>query len=148
METLLDSSHLRPMVKKYLSLFQTENAPRKDVLERGVLLALLPSFPVLLLGIVWIVALLSKWTWMLQVLDGVPEHDRIFVTFWMIWGLAGIVMEIMAMRNFAKTIRGLNLMSVAAALMTPVALVFLYASASFAMISYDALLHPGVNPLP
>lgn len=135
-------------MKKLLSLFQTEGAPRKDVFERGVLLALLPSFPLLLLGVVWTVALLSKWAWMEGVLDGVPAGNRVFVAFWMIWGLAGSVMEIMAMRNFARTIRGLNLMSVEAVVMTPVALLFLFLSASFAIVCYGALLYPGVTPFP
>lgn len=135
-------------MKKLLSLFQIEGAPRKDVFERGMLLALLPSFPLLLLGMVWTVALLLKWAWMLGVLDRVPEGDRAFVAFWMIWGLVGIAMEIMAVRNFGKTICGLNLMSVVALIMTPVALLFLFVSASFAIVSYGALRYPGVKLFP
>jgi hypothetical protein len=101
-----------------------------------------------LLGIVWTVALLSKWAWMLGILDGIPAGNRVFVAFWMVWGGAGIVMEIMAMRNLVRTIRGLNLMSVAAVVMISVALLLLFVSASFAIVCYGALLYPGVNPLP
>lgn len=135
-------------MKKSLSIFQAEGASRKDVFEKGILLALLPSFPLLLLCMVWTVALLSKWAWMIGVLDGLPAGNRVFVIFWVVWGFAGVGMEILAMRNLVRTIRGLNLMSVAAAVMTPVALVFLFLSASFAIVSYGALWHPGVSLLP
>lgn len=135
-------------MKKLLSLFQIEGASRKDVLERGILLALLPSFPLLLLGIVWAVALLLKWGWMSGVLEGVPQGDRGFVAFWMVWGLVGSAMEVMAMRNFVTTIRGLNLMSLAALIMTPVALLFLFMSAGLAIVSYGALRYPGVPLFP
>ena len=141
---------LAPEVRRLKApqLFQTEGASRKDVFERGVLLALIPSFPLLLLGIAWVVALWSKWAWMLRALDTFPQGNRFLIAFWMLWGLWGVVMEILALRNLARTIRGLNPMSVAAALMTPVALLLLFLSASFAVISYGALWYPGVRLLP
>ena len=129
-------------------LFQIEGASRKDVFERGVLLALSPSFPILLFAIVWVIALCSKWVWMQRALDTFPQGNRLFIAFWMLWGVSGVVMEIFALRNLARTIQGMNPMSIAAAVMAPVALLLLFLSACFAVISYGALWYPGVRLLP
>lgn len=128
---------------KYLSLFQIEGALRKQIFERGILLALLPPLPFLVLVLV---ETLSKFlssgsrVITLTILSG---HSSAGGAIWMLNGLVGIVAELLAIRNLRKTIQGLNPMSLASVAMIPVALLLFLMAAVAALLGYSEMMYPG-----
>ena len=130
-------------MKKYLSLFQIEGASRKQIFERGILLALLPPLPFTVLVTVENLSRFLPSGSRVITFTILSGHSSAGGAIWMLNGLVGIVAESLAIRNLKKTIQGLNPMSFASAVMIPVALLLFLMAAVAALLGYSEMMYPG-----
>ena len=133
---------------KSLSLFQVEGVSRKVLFQRGLLLALLPPLPVMVVAIAQNLSryfALGEGPGVSGTLGGEGAASG---ALWLVYGLACLALEGMAIRNLLKTVQGLNAISMVAAGMVVFALWWLLMGAGIALLGYVELVYPGSRIFP
>lgn len=131
-----------------MSLFQAEGASRKLLFKRGLLLALLPPLPVMLVAIAQNLSRyfsLGEGPGVSGALGGEGAAGGVL---WLVYGLACVALEGVAIRNLVRTVRGANPISIAAVVTGLFALWWLMIAAGIALLGYVELVYPGSRIFP
>jgi hypothetical protein len=136
------------MTRRGLSLFQIEAASRKQIFERGMLLALLPLMPLALLGLSIHLPQIFFPSW--NPTSTVPwREDSVGANIGiLIYGVGGLFLEVVAMRNLGKSVRGFNLVSVLSVPMIFFAILWFCATFYLTVLGAVGLIYPGQRIMP
>jgi hypothetical protein len=136
----------RIIIESFISFFRVDRATRKEIFQRGMLFALVPTLPFIGLALVQNLSLLFNWPWR-EAGAAIGSGDGLAGTITLtIYGLAGVVLAILAMRNFGNAVRGWNLISLASVGMFPVALFWVFTSLGITILGLQELF--GVRIMP
>jgi hypothetical protein len=133
---------------KGVSLFQAEGVPRKLLFQRGLLLALVPPLPVMVVAIAQNLSRyfsLGEGPGVSGVLGGEGAAGGVL---WLVYGLACVALEGMAIRNLARAAQGLDPTTIAAVAAIVVAIGWLTMGAGIALLGYVELAYPGSRIFP
>ena len=136
----------RTIVESFISFFRADGATRKEIFQRGMLFALLPSMPFIGLALVQNLSQLFNWPWG-EAGATIGSGDGLAGTIALtIYGLVGVALAIVALRNFGNAVRGWNLISLACVGMFPVALFWVFTSLGITILGLQELF--GVRIMP
>ena len=136
----------RTFVESFISFFRVDQATRKEIFQRGMLFVLLPTLPFIGLALLQNLSQLFNWPWS-EAGANIGSGDGLAGTIALtVYGLVGVVLAVLAMRNFGNAVRGWNLFSLACVGMFPVALFWLFTSLGITILGLQELF--GVRIMP
>lgn len=111
-----------------------------------MLFALLPPLPFIGLALLQNLSLLFNWPWGEAGATIGSDDGPAGAIALTIYGLVGVVLAIMAMRNFGNAVRGWNLISIACVGMFPVALFWVFTSLFITIVGLQELFRVRIIP--
>lgn len=133
-------------MRRFISLFQVEGLPARQVFAGGMLFALLPPIPFVCVALVQNLSRLLHWPWTAfgAFLFGSAGAGRVEGAGVVLYALGGLLLETVALRNLAKTFWQFKRISLASALLSLCsvlmflfALGWMFASIGFAVIGVE-----------